>query len=59
AEQALESARIAYTAGRADFSTLIDAEQRLRDARLASDLALADWAERRAELERVVGRDLP
>lgn len=59
AEQALDSARIAYTAGRADFFTLIDAEQRLRDARLASDLALADWAERRAELERIVGRDLP
>ena len=59
AEQALESARIAYTAGRADFLNLIDAEGRLRDVRLAADLALADWAERRAELERVVGRDIP
>ncbi len=58
AEQALESARIAYTAGRIDFFNLIDAEQRLRDVRLAADVALADWAERRAELERVVGADL-
>jgi cobalt-zinc-cadmium efflux system outer membrane protein len=58
AEQALESARIAYTAGRIDFFNLIDAEQRLRDVRLAADSALADWAERRAELERVVGADL-
>ncbi len=59
AEQGLESARIAYTTGRADFPNLIDAERRLRDVRLAADIALADWAERRAELERVVGVDLP
>lgn len=59
AEQGLESARIAYTTGRADFLNLIDAERRLRDVRLAADIALADWAERRAELERVIGGDLP
>jgi outer membrane protein TolC len=59
AEQALESARIAYTTGRADFLNLIDAERRLRDVRLAADMALADWAEQRAELERVAGFDLP
>ena len=59
AEQGLESARIAYTAGRTDFLNLIDAERQLRDVRLAADIALADWAERRAELERVVGVDLP
>ena len=58
AEQGLESARIAYTTGRADFLNLIDAERRLRDVRLAADIALAEWAERRAELERVVGADL-
>lgn len=59
AEQGLESARIAYTAGRTDFLNLIDAERQLRDVRLAADVALADWAEQRAELERVVGVDLP
>ena len=59
AEQGLESARIAYTTGRTDFLNLIDAERRLRDVRLAADMALADWAEQRAELERVAGFDLP
>ncbi|MFZ5861239.1 MAG: TolC family protein [Nitrospirota bacterium] len=59
AEQGLESARIAYTTGRTDFLNLIDAERQLRDVRLAADVALADWAEQRAELERVVGNDLP
>jgi outer membrane protein TolC len=59
AEQGLESARIAYTAGRTDFLNVIDAERQLRDVRFGADVALADWAERRAELERVVGRDLP
>lgn len=59
AEQGLESARIAYTTGRTDFLNVIDAERRLRDVRLAADVALADWAEQRAELERVVGVDLP
>ena len=58
AEQALESARIAYAAARTDFAHLIDAERRLRDVRLAADLALTDWAERLAELERVVGGDV-
>jgi len=59
AEQGLESARIAYTAGRTDFLNVIDAERQLRDVRFGADVVLADWAERRAELERVVGRDLP
>lgn len=59
AEQGLESARIAYATGRTDFLNVIDGERRLRDVRLAADVALADWAEQRAELERVVGRDLP
>ncbi|MEW6683235.1 MAG: TolC family protein [Nitrospirota bacterium] len=58
AEQGLESARIAYMTGRTDFLNVIDAERRLRDVRLAADVALADWAEQRAELERVVGLDL-
>lgn len=57
AEQSLESARIAYSAGRTDVVDVIESERRLRDVRLEADLALADWAERRAELERVVGRD--
>jgi outer membrane protein TolC len=59
AEQGLESSQIAYTAGRTDFLNVIDAERQLREVRLAGELALADWAEQRAELERVVGRDLP
>ena len=59
AEQGLDSARIAYTTGRTDFLNLIDAERRLREVRLAADVALADWAEQRAEVERVVGVDLP
>jgi outer membrane protein TolC len=59
AEQGLESAQIAYTTGRTDFLNLIDAERRLRDVRLAADMALADWAEQRAELERVAGFDFP
>ncbi len=59
AEQGLESARIAYATGRTDFQNVIDAERQLRDVRLAADVALADWAEQRAELERVVGGDLP
>lgn len=58
AEQGLESMRIAYTAGRTDFLNLISAERQLRDVRLAADVALADWAEQRAELERLLGVDL-
>lgn len=59
AEQGLESARIAYSTGRTDFLNLIDAERQLRDVRLSADMALADWAMQRAEVERVVGVDLP
>ena len=59
AEQSLKAIETAYAAGKMDFLSLIDAEQVLLAFRLAHERALADRAQRLAEIEMLVGRELP
>ena len=49
----------AYRAGKADFLSLLDSERALLHFRLMYERAVADYAQRLAELEMQVGRDLP
>jgi len=58
AQQTLESARIGYQAGKAEFLTLLDAERAVKDFQLAYYRALAESEQRIADLERAVGTDL-
>jgi len=58
AQQTLESARIGYQTGKAEFLTLLDAERAVRDFQLAYYRALAESEQRIADLERAVGTDL-
>jgi outer membrane protein TolC len=58
AQQTLESARIGYQAGKAEFLTLLDAERAVKDFQLAYYRALAESEQRIADLERAVGADL-
>ncbi|MGH7274290.1 MAG: TolC family protein [Nitrospiria bacterium] len=58
AEQSLEAARISYQAGKVDFLNLIDSERALRDFQLEYYMALAQFEQQKAELERAVGREL-
>ncbi len=57
ARGSLASARAAYRTGRTDFLNLLEADRAVRDFELASARALADWQQRIAELEQVVGAD--
>ena len=58
AQQTLESARIGYQTGKAEFLTLLDAERAIKDFQLAYYRALTETEQRTAELERAVGVDL-
>lgn len=58
AQQTLESARIGYQTGKAEFLTLLDTERAIKDFQLAYYRALAESEQRMAELERAVGADL-
>lgn len=58
AEQGLGAARTAFTAGKAAFSDLIDAERTLLELRLMAARARVDRQLRLAELESLAGRDL-
>lgn len=58
AQQTLESARIGYQTGKAEFLTLLDAERAIKDFQLAYYRVLAESEQRIAELERAVGADL-
>jgi outer membrane protein TolC len=58
AQQTLESARIGYQTGKAEFLTLLDAERAIKDFQLAYYRVLAESEQRMAELERAVGADL-
>ena len=58
AQQTLESARIGYRTGKAEFLTLLDAERAIKDFQLAYYRALTETEQRTAELERAVGADL-
>jgi len=59
AKQALKSTEAAYAVGTATFSDLVDTERTLLEFTLSSERALADHAQRLAELEMLVGRELP
>jgi outer membrane protein TolC len=58
ARQALKATETAYTAGEATITDYLEAERTLLAFRLDAERALADVAQRLAELERLVGRSL-
>jgi outer membrane protein, heavy metal efflux system len=55
ARDRVTSARVAFETGQRDFSTLIDAERRLRDAELGYEEAVVEVSRRHAELARATG----
>jgi len=59
AEQSLNVTQQAYETGRADFLDLIDAQRVLLDFELSYERALANRAQRLAEIEMLVGREIP
>ena len=58
AEEQLRSSEAAYKEGRADFITLLDAQQTLMDYRLSYQRVLADNRQKLAELEMLAGTEL-
>ncbi|MFH1312355.1 MAG: TolC family protein [Candidatus Eisenbacteria bacterium] len=58
AEQALTASRKAFSADKADFFDLIEAQRTLLEFQLAHERALADRAERLAEIEMLIGRQV-
>jgi cobalt-zinc-cadmium efflux system outer membrane protein len=58
ADQTLKVTQRAFEAGKADFLSLIDAERVLLEFQLTYERALADHAQRLAELEMLLGRSL-
>jgi len=58
AEQSLGAMQESYSAEKADFLDLIDAERILLEFKLARDRALADRETRRAEIEMLIGKEL-
>jgi len=59
AKQAFEATQAAYRAGSVNFADLVDAERVLLEFQLQYERALADHAQRLAEVERLVGREVP
>jgi len=59
AQQSLKATETAYKAAKASLADLIDAERVLLAFRLEYERALADRAQRLAELESLIGRPLP
>ncbi len=59
AEQSLEVTQQAYEAGAVDFLELIDAQRLLLQFQLDYERARADHHQRHAELEMLVGREIP
>jgi len=57
--QAFDVARAAYQSDRADFSTILDSERALLDARLEYFRALAGFTQALADIERAIGTELP
>ncbi len=58
-EQSFKAAIAAYETAKIDFLSLLESQRALRDTKLGYYRAVADLEQRSAELERVVGRDLP
>jgi cobalt-zinc-cadmium efflux system outer membrane protein len=59
ANQSFEVTQQAYEAGTVDFLDLIDAQRVLLDFRLSFERALANRAQKLAEIEMLVGREAP
>jgi len=59
AKQTLKATEAAFRAGQATFLDLVDAERVLLEFELSYERALANHAQRLAELEMLVGRELP
>jgi cobalt-zinc-cadmium efflux system outer membrane protein len=59
AEQSIESARASYTAGRMDFLRLIESQRQLLTLQDAYYAALAEYHQRLAALDRVIGSPPP
>jgi outer membrane protein TolC len=58
AREALKATEASFRVGQAAFTDLIDAQRIFLEFQLAGERALADHAQRRAELEMLVGRAL-
>jgi cobalt-zinc-cadmium efflux system outer membrane protein len=59
AEQSLKVTQQSYEAGRADFLDVIDAQRVLLEFELSYERALTNRAQRLAEIEMLVGREVP
>lgn len=59
ARESLKVTQTSFAAGRSGFTDLIDAQRILLEFGLSLYRALADHAIRRAEIEQIVGRELP
>jgi outer membrane protein TolC len=59
AEESIRSTETAFRAGAASFLEMVDAERSLLEFELSFERALANRAQRLAELEMLVGRTLP
>jgi len=59
AKQALKATETAFSAGKASFLDLIDAQRILLEFQLSYERALADRAQRLAEIETLIGRRVP
>ncbi len=59
AKESIHSTETAFRAGSVDFLDLVDAERSLLEFELSFERALADRAQRLAELEMLVGRSMP
>jgi cobalt-zinc-cadmium efflux system outer membrane protein len=59
AQESLKATETAFRTGRAAFTDLVDAERILLEFGLASERALADHGQRLAELEMLIGREVP
>ncbi|HUU10255.1 MAG TPA: TolC family protein [Phycisphaerae bacterium] len=59
ARQSLKATEASFRTGQATFTDLVDAERVLLEFSLAYERALADHAQRLAELEMLVGREIP
>lgn len=58
AEEALSVTQRAFTADRADFFDLIEAERTLLEFQLSHERALVDHAERLSEIEMLIGKEI-
>jgi cobalt-zinc-cadmium efflux system outer membrane protein len=58
AEQALAASQRAFAADKADFFDLIEAQRTLLEFQLAHERALADRAQRLAEIEMLIGKQI-